>query len=93
MDYAIFIYRSARRSYLKQLDLTNHEGLRQVLGAFKLLQLTAYTSGPMKYLCNLDVKNSLSNTTQNSNLAHPTHLMTVRLTLNTSNISKEKKYQ
>ena len=35
LDYAIFIYRSARRSYLKQRDPIHHEGLRQVLGAFR----------------------------------------------------------
>ena len=35
LDYTIFIYRSARRSYLKQLDPIHHEGLRQVLGAFR----------------------------------------------------------
>ena len=35
LDYAIFIYRSARRSYLKQLDPIHREGLRQVLGAIK----------------------------------------------------------
>ena len=35
LDYAIFIYRSARRSYLEQLDPIYHEGLRQILRAFK----------------------------------------------------------
>ena len=35
LDYAIFINRSVRRSYLKQLDPIHHKGLRQVLGAFR----------------------------------------------------------
>ena len=35
LDYATFIYRSARKSYLKKLDPIHHEGLRPVLGAFK----------------------------------------------------------
>ena len=35
LDYASFIYRSARRSYLKELNSIHHEGLRLVLGAFR----------------------------------------------------------
>ena len=35
LDYGIFIYRSARKSYLKQLDPIHHGSLRQVLGAFR----------------------------------------------------------
>ena len=35
LDHAIFIYKSARRSYFKQLDPIYHEGLRKVLGAFR----------------------------------------------------------
>ena len=35
LDYAIFIYTSTRRSYLKQLDPIHHESIRQVLGAFR----------------------------------------------------------
>ena len=35
LDYGIFIYRSARKSYLKQLDPIHHESLRLVLGAFR----------------------------------------------------------
>ena len=35
LDYGIFVYRSARKSYLKQLDLIHHESLRLVLGAFR----------------------------------------------------------
>ena len=35
VDYAVFIHRSARRSYLKQLDPRHPEGLRQVLAAFR----------------------------------------------------------
>ena len=35
LDYGIFINRSARKSYLKKLDPTPHEGLRLVLGAFR----------------------------------------------------------
>ena len=34
LDYVIFIYRSARGSYLKQLDSIHHESLRQVLRVF-----------------------------------------------------------
>ena len=35
LDYAIFIYRSTRKSYLKKLDPIHHEGLRLILGAFR----------------------------------------------------------
>ena len=34
LDYSIFVYRSARRSYLKELDSIHHQSLRLVLGAF-----------------------------------------------------------
>ena len=34
LDYGIFVYRSARKSYLKQLDPIHHERLRLVLEAF-----------------------------------------------------------
>ena len=34
LDYGSFIYRSARKSYIKKLDPIHHEGLRLVLGAF-----------------------------------------------------------
>ena len=32
LNYGIFVYRSARKSYLKQLDPIHHESLRLVLG-------------------------------------------------------------
>ena len=35
LDYGNFVYRSARKSYLKQLDPIHHENLRLVLGAFR----------------------------------------------------------
>ena len=35
LDYDIFVYRFARKSYLKQLNPIHHESLRLVLGAFK----------------------------------------------------------
>ena len=35
LDYAIFIYRSAQKSYLKKLDPIHYKGLRLVLGAFR----------------------------------------------------------
>ena len=35
LDYGIFVYRSARKSYLKQLDHIHHGSLRLVLGAFR----------------------------------------------------------
>ena len=35
LDYGNFIYRSARKSYIKKLDPIHLEGLRLVLGAFK----------------------------------------------------------
>ena len=35
LDYGIFVYRSARKSYLKQLDPIHHGSLRLVLGAFR----------------------------------------------------------
>ena len=35
LDYDIFIYRSARKSYLKQLNPILHEDLRQVFGTFR----------------------------------------------------------
>ena len=34
-DYAIFVNRSVRSSYLKELNPIHNEGLRLVLGAFK----------------------------------------------------------
>ena len=36
LDYGIFVYRSARKSYLKQLDPIHHESLRLVLGAIRI---------------------------------------------------------
>ena len=35
LDYGIFVYRSGRKSFLKQLDPIHHESLRLVLGAFR----------------------------------------------------------
>ena len=35
LDYAIFISRSAQKSYLKKLNPIHHKGLRLVLGAFR----------------------------------------------------------
>ena len=35
LDYGNFIYRSARKSYVKTLDLIYHGSLRLVLGAFR----------------------------------------------------------
>ena len=35
LDYGIFVYRSARKSYMKQLHPIHHESLRLVLGAFR----------------------------------------------------------
>ena len=35
LDYGIFIYRSARKSYLKKIDPIHHESLRLVLGTFR----------------------------------------------------------
>ena len=35
LDYGIFVYRSARKSYLKQLDPIHHESLKLVIGAFR----------------------------------------------------------
>ena len=35
LDYGIFVYRSARRFYLNELDPIHHESLRLVLGAFR----------------------------------------------------------
>ena len=35
LDYGIFIYRSARKSYFKKLDPIHHKGLRLVLGTFR----------------------------------------------------------
>ena len=35
LDYGIFVYRSARKSYLKQLDPIHHGSLRLILGAFR----------------------------------------------------------
>ena len=42
-DYGIFVYRSARKSYLKQLDPIHHESLDWYLEHLELLQLIAYT--------------------------------------------------
>ena len=35
LDYGIFVYRSARRSHLKELDHIHHQSLRLILGAFR----------------------------------------------------------
>ena len=35
LDNGIFVYRSARKSYLKQLDTIHHESLRLVFGTFR----------------------------------------------------------
>ena len=35
LDYDIFVYRSAKKSYLKQLDPIHHESLKLVLEAFR----------------------------------------------------------
>ena len=35
LDYGCIVYRSARRSVLKQLDPIHHQGLRIALGAFR----------------------------------------------------------
>ena len=35
LDNGIFVYKSARKSYLKQVDPIHHESLRLVLGAFR----------------------------------------------------------
>ena len=55
LDYAIFIDRSARMSYPKQLDPIHHEGLRQVLGAFRTSPVDAlYTEAheaPLQLRC------------------------------------------
>ena len=56
-----------------------------------VLQLIAYTPSPMKHPYNLVMKNWLSNTTQNSNLAHQTQIMIAPSTLTTSNIHKKRK--
>ena len=65
LDYTVFNYIYARMSYLKQLDPTRYEGLRQVWGPIR----TSPVDRPMKYHYNSDVKNWLCNTTQNSNIA------------------------
>ena len=43
LDYGSFIYRSARKSYIKKLDPIHHEDLRLVLGAFKTALVELYT--------------------------------------------------
>ena len=43
LDYSSFIYRSARKSNIKNLDPIHHEGLRLVLGAFKTSPVSLYT--------------------------------------------------
>ena len=48
LDYAIFIYSSARRSYLKQLDLMYHEGRSQVLGAFRTSPVDSLYEAPLQ---------------------------------------------
>ena len=35
LDYGSIVYGSARKSYLKSLDIINHQGLRLALGAFR----------------------------------------------------------
>ena len=56
-DYGIFVYRSARKSYLKQLDPIHHESLRLVLGVLELLQLIAYMPKLTKPFYRSEVKN------------------------------------
>ena len=91
LDYAIFIYGSARRSNFKRLDPIHYEDVKLVLGAFRTSPLDSYTSRTLRHLYNSDVKNWLSTNTQSSNLAHPTQLMNATSTLNTSNVLKQKK--
>ena len=55
LDYACFVYRSARRSYLKELNSVHHEGLRQVIWAFRTspadsLYVEAYEA-PLQLRC------------------------------------------
>ena len=93
-DYGIFIYRSARKSYLKKLDPIHHEGLRLVLGAFRtspVASLSVYTPKPMKHPHNSDVKNWRCSITQNWNPASPTQLTTASSTANTNNSMNKKK--
>ena len=52
LNYTIFINRSARRSYLKQIDPIHYEGLRHAFGNFITGELTAYMPRPMKHLYN-----------------------------------------
>ena len=35
LDYGTFIYGSARKSYLKQLNTKHHQGLSRALGTYK----------------------------------------------------------
>ena len=44
LDYGLFVYRFARKSYLKQLDPIHHESLRLVLGAFKTSPIDSRSS-------------------------------------------------
>ena len=54
LDYDIFIYRSARKFYLKKLDPIHFEGLRLVLGTFRTSPVVSlYIEHPY----NSDVKN------------------------------------
>ena len=93
LDYGIFVYRSARKSYLKQLDPIHHGSLRLVLGAFRTSPIDSlYTEAHEAPLQIRSEKLALQYYTK-LNLLPLTQHMTAPLIRNTDNISTKKKNQ
>ena len=93
LDYGIFVYRSARKSYLKQLDPVHHGSLRLVLVAFRTFPIDSlYTEAHEAPLQIRSEKLALQYYTK-LNLLPLTQHMTAPLIQNTDNISTKKKNQ
>ena len=91
LDYCIIIYRSTSKSCLKKLDPIHHEGLRLVLGAFRISPVVSlYTEAheaPLQLICE---KLALQNTTKlKSCPSNPAYDCV--FTLNTNSLNQKKK--
>ena len=93
LDYGSFIYRSARKSYIKKLDPIHHEGLWLVLGAFKASPVDSLYTEHMKHPYNSGAKNWLSSTALNWNHAHPNQYMTASSKVKINNNLNTRKEQ
>ena len=91
LDYGIFIYRSARKSYLKKLGPIHHRGLRLILGAFRTSPVVSLYTEAHEAPLQLQCEKFLSSITQNWNPAHPIQPTTASSTLNTNSLNEKKK--